>query len=206
MAFGRLQQQQQQQQQQQLGKQGEQRLSPGSKRPYDLVCGANGNATGSAAPNLDPLPSPAAAAETAQAMEIDDSPDAGQQQQQQAHLPLELCWLLPLTASQWSQLQLLPAFMHRINSLIRVSRMQQQLAGIAASCSSGTSAEAAGSASSSSNAAGGGFLVPPLPLLMVSLTGAAAGEAYDLEGLEFLGDVVLKFLATNHVLQVGSLA
>ncbi|WIA14737.1 hypothetical protein OEZ85_003223 [Tetradesmus obliquus] len=32
---------------------------------------------------------------------------------------------------------------------------------------------------------------------------AGAEEAYDLEGLEFLGDVVLKFLATNYTLQVN---
>jgi hypothetical protein len=206
MAVGGL--QQQQQLDRQLGKQGEQLVSPGSKRPFALVVGGNRNAAGSAASRhtTTRLPNPGAAAGTAEAMEIDYSLDEDQQQQQQqqqAHLPVELCWMLPLTASQWSQLQLLPVFMHRINSLIRANKMQQQLASIAASsvpCHAGAS-----SSSSTSGSGVGGFPVPPLPLLVVSLTGAAAGEAYDLEGLEFLGDVVLKFLATNFVLQVRTL-
>jgi hypothetical protein len=210
MAFSSLQ-QQQQQLVWQLGKQGEQSVSPGSKRPFALVAGDNSNAAGSAASNHGVLAFPAAAADTAAAMEIDGSPNADHQQQQQAYLPLELCWLLPLTASQWSQLQLLPAFMHRINSLLRANKMQQQLASIAGNSPPGHSASfpssvAPGGVINSSSSSGvGGFPVPPLPLLVVSLTGAAAGEAYDLEGLEFLGDVVLKFLATNFVLQVRTL-
>jgi dsRNA-specific ribonuclease len=57
---------------------------------------------------------------------------------------------------------------------------------------------------SSQGASSGGFLVPASELLMVALTGTSAAEAFDQEGLEFLGDVVLKFLAASCVLQVGN--
>jgi hypothetical protein len=210
--FGGMQQQQQKQQHSldmhQAGpveqqQQQQQQVQPGSKHRFQLVSG--GIVTAADNGNTSPVKTAAAAV----AMEIDVHGSGRlseqQQQQQQAYLPLELCWLLPLTAAQWSQLQLLPVFMHRINSLIRASRMQQHLAQLAATSSAVATPENPGhNSSSSSSVAKGSFPVPPLPLLVVCLTGAAAREAYDLEGLEFLGDVVLKFLATSYILQVGT--
>jgi hypothetical protein len=113
------------------------------------------------------------------------------------YLPLELCWLLPLTEESWRQLNLLPAFMYRINSLLKVHRIRQHLQQAAALVIEPEGA-------SSQGASSGGFLVPASELLMVALTGTSAAEAFDQEGLEFLGDVVLKFLAASCVLQVGS--
>jgi hypothetical protein len=103
-----------------------------------------------------------------------------QQQDQQAYklyLPLELCWVLPLPAHEWQELQLLPAFMFRIDSLLRLQQAQQQLSALAATSSS----------------------LPP-QLLMAAVTAPGAGEVFDMEGLEYLGDVVLKMLTTNYLL------
>lgn len=36
----------------------------------------------------------------------------------------------------------------------------------------------------------------------MTLTAPSAGECFDMEGLEYLGDVVLKFLTTNYLLHV----
>jgi hypothetical protein len=220
VAFGGLQQQRQQQGEgRQLTRPTEQQLMPGSKRPFGLVSNSNEPAAVAEFGTSGSGGSVAAAAaarvtNTTEAMEVDmpglhHQQQQGEQQQQQAYLPLELCWLLPLTATEWSQLQLLPVFMHRINTMLRASRMQQHLAQIAANHVTNSSTllgheDAVDHIKSSSSSSGvaKGFAVPPLPLLVVSLTGAAAGEAYDLEGLEFLGDVVLKLLATNYVLQV----
>ena len=45
-------------------------------------------------------------------------------------------------------------------------------------------------------------VLPQPSLLMAAMTAPAAGEVFDMEGLEYLGDVVLKFLTTNYLLQV----
>jgi hypothetical protein len=42
-------------------------------------------------------------------------------------LPLELTWVLPMTSSAWSQLQLLPSIVYRIDSLLQAARLHQQL-------------------------------------------------------------------------------
>jgi hypothetical protein len=101
------------------------------------------------------------------------------------YLPLELCWVLPLPAAAWRELPMLPTFMFRINSLLRLRQMQQQLAQLppAAGCS-------------------GAAVLPQPSLLLAAVTAPSAGECFDMEGLEYLGDVVLKFLATSYLLQV----
>lgn len=107
-----------------------------------------------------------------------------QQEDEQAYklyLPLELCWVLPLPAHQWQELQLLPAFMYRIDSLLRLQQAQQQLFPVDATD-------------------GGSGSLPP-QLLMATVTAPGAGEVFDMEGLEYLGDVVLKMLTTNYLLQ-----
>lgn len=42
-------------------------------------------------------------------------------------LPLELGWVLPLTAPEWSQLQLVPNIVYRIDSMLQASCMHKQL-------------------------------------------------------------------------------
>ena len=157
------------------------------------------------------------------------------------YLPLELCWLLPISSSSWNHLQLLPAFMYRSNSLLRLHKMhqhlhklqqqqqqQQQQQGILGPTSAvvaaaamgagatateeragaaGTAAAAAAAMESGARATGAsqvglGWKVPDPALLLVALTGTGAREGFDQGALEYLGDVVLKFLATNYLLQV----
>lgn len=77
--------------------------------------------------------------------------------------------------------------------MLRVQQLQQRLAAAAAGRSDNSAAAAVACPM---------FPVPSLSLLSVACAGTSAQEAYDLEGLEFLGDVVLKFLATNYLLQV----
>lgn len=122
----------------------------------------------------------------------------GQEDAYVPYLPLELCWLLPLPAADWRELQLLPAFMYRINSLLRLQALQQQLRGLTATAAGSNT----GGSSSSGGGAGDGALLPQPSLLMAAMTARAAREAFDMEGLEYLGDVVLKFLTTNYLLQV----
>jgi hypothetical protein len=112
--------------------------------------------------------------------------DARQEDEQayKLYLPLELCWVLPLPAHEWQELQLLPAFMYRVDSLLRLQQAQRQLSVLAAT-------------SSSSGVQGS---LPP-QLLMAAVTAPGAGEVFDMEGLEYLGDVVLKMLTTNYLLQ-----
>jgi len=118
------------------------------------------------------------------------------------YVPLELCWLLPLTGEWWRHLSLLPAFMYRINSLLKVHKMRDLLQQAAVEAisrrGSGRSNDSSGSHGSMC------FEVPDPGLLLVALTGSSAAEAFDQEGLEFLGDVVLKYLATDYVIQVGA--
>jgi hypothetical protein len=42
-------------------------------------------------------------------------------------LPLELGWVLPLTAPEWSQLQLVPNIVYRIDSMLQASSVHKQL-------------------------------------------------------------------------------
>lgn len=42
-------------------------------------------------------------------------------------LPLELVWLLPITSSAWSQLQLIPNIIYRLDSMLQAVRMHDQL-------------------------------------------------------------------------------
>lgn len=154
-----------------------------------------------------------------------------------ARLPLELCWLLPLDAEAWRQVQLMPALMYRINSLLRLRSATARLRSLphakqhfALSSNGGVQGQQAvmqgdgqgqmqgqqqarGQGQGQQQARGQGqaaaaemvarsFILPPPDALMVALTGARAGEASDQEGLEFLGDVVLKYLATAYCLQV----
>lgn len=42
-------------------------------------------------------------------------------------LPLELGWVLPLTSPEWSQLQLVPNIVYRIDSMLQASSMHRQL-------------------------------------------------------------------------------
>jgi hypothetical protein len=107
---------------------------------------------------------------------------------EQLYLPLELCWVLPLHAAAWRELQLLPAFMYRINSMLRLQQVQQQLGKLSP-------------VSSSSSA-----LLPQAQLLMAAVTVPGAREVFDMEGLEYLGDAVLKMLTTNYLLQVSKVS
>lgn len=45
-------------------------------------------------------------------------------------LPLELGWVLPLTALEWSQLQLLPHIVCRVDSMLAATSMHRQLAAL----------------------------------------------------------------------------
>jgi hypothetical protein len=42
-------------------------------------------------------------------------------------LPLELGWVLPLTAPEWSQLQLVPNIVYRLDSMLAASSVHRQL-------------------------------------------------------------------------------
>jgi dsRNA-specific ribonuclease len=127
------------------------------------------------------------------------------------YLPLELCWCLPLSAAAWQQAAQLPAYMHRVNALLRLQGMAGQLQdrlgvqvlapGAALPPQQQQQQQQQRRQGRGAGSAGSVCRIAPA-LLAAALTGPGAREAYDMEGLEFMGDVVLKFLATNYLLQV----
>jgi hypothetical protein len=161
----------------------------------------------------------------------DCTPDVQQQQQQQPQaalgreqpnrvlLPADLCWLLPLPLAAWQQLVLVPCFMYRVESLLRLHlagcaikqmqmQQQQQQEGdmrmgdhdAAMHVDSNNSSSTGGNSSSLSLGAAAGRQVLWDSLLLCALTSRGCREAFSLERLEHLGDTLLKFLTTLYLL------
>lgn len=102
------------------------------------------------------------------------------------YLPLDLLWVLPLPAAAWLELYILPSLMWRLQSLLQLQQLQQHPLL--------TMSRAQGAATAPAPHAG---------LLLAAMSPRMVRDALDNDKLEFLGDVLLKLLVSNALLQVG---